>query len=108
MTAACAPPTTSPTWRACSTSARSRTRRKPARGKDGVLPEPTSFPSREALRKLRTNLRYIDVDNPPRSIVVTSSGPRRGQVHRRREPARVMARAGQPTLLVDADLQAAR
>ena len=76
-----------------------------ARGKDGVLPEPASFPSREALRKLRTNLRYIDVDNPPRSIVVTSSAPGEGKSTVAANLARVMARAGQPTLLVDADLR---
>ncbi|WP_270408221.1 polysaccharide biosynthesis tyrosine autokinase [Brachybacterium paraconglomeratum] len=76
-----------------------------ARSKDGMLPEPTSFPSREALRKLRTNLRYIDVDNPPRSIVVTSSAPGEGKSTVAANLARVMARAGQPTLLVDADLR---
>ncbi|WP_263310007.1 polysaccharide biosynthesis tyrosine autokinase [Brachybacterium atlanticum] len=76
-----------------------------ARGKDGVLPEPAFFPSREALRKLRTNLRYIDVDNPPRSIVVTSSAPGEGKSTVASNLARVMARAGQPTLLVDADLR---
>ncbi len=76
-----------------------------ARDKNGMLPEPTSFPSREALRKLRTNLRYIDVDNPPRSIVVTSSAPGEGKSTVAANLARVMARAGQPTLLVDADLR---
>lgn len=76
-----------------------------SRNKKGMLPEPTSFPTREALRKLRTNLRYIDVDNPPRSIVVTSSAPGEGKSTVAANLARVMARAGQPTLLIDADLR---
>ena len=33
--------------------------------------------SAEAFRKLRTNLRFMDVDNPPRVIVVTS--PQQGR-----------------------------
>ena len=32
----------------------------------------------EGFRKLRTNLAYMDVDHPPRIIVVTSPKPRRG------------------------------
>lgn len=76
-----------------------------ARAKDGTLPEPKSFTAREAVRKLRTNLRYIDVDNPPHAIVVTSSAPGEGKSTVSANLARVMARAGQPTLLVDADLR---
>jgi capsular exopolysaccharide synthesis family protein len=76
-----------------------------ARRKDGSLPEPATFPTREALRKLRTNLRYLDVDNPPRSIVVTSSAPGEGKSTVAANLARVMAGAGQPTLLIDADLR---
>lgn len=76
-----------------------------ARGKDGSLREPRAFHARESLRKLRTNLRYVDVDQPPRSIVVTSSAPGEGKSTVAANLARVMARAGQRTLLVDADLR---
>lgn len=76
-----------------------------ARPKKGVLPEPRSFHAREALRKFRTNLRYVDVDSPPRSIVVTSSAPGEGKSTVAANLARVMARAGQRTLLIDADLR---
>lgn len=79
--------------------------REMVRAKDGTLPEPTSFVVREAMRKLRTNLRYVDVDSPPRSIVVTSSAPGEGKSTLSADLARVMARSGQPTLLVDADLR---
>ena len=33
----------------------------------------------EALRELRTNLHYMNVDNPPRVIVITSSVPGEGK-----------------------------
>ena len=75
------------------------------RGKDGLLPEPTSFVAREALRKLRTNLRFVDVDNPPRSIVITSSAPAEGKSTVSGNLGRVMARAGQRTILIDADMR---
>ena len=76
-----------------------------ARTKGGPLKDPKSFQAREALRKLRTNLRYADVDDPPRSIVVTSSAPGEGKSTVAANLARVMARAGQRTLLIDADLR---
>lgn len=76
-----------------------------SRAKDGTLPTPRAFAVREAFRKLRTNLRYVDVDSPPRSIVVTSSAPGEGKSTVSAELARVMARAGQATVLVDADLR---
>lgn len=75
------------------------------RSKDGILPDPRAFAVREAFRKLRTNLRYVDVDSPPRSIVVTSSAPAEGKSTVSAELARVMARSGQATVLVDADLR---
>lgn len=76
-----------------------------SRAKDGLLKEPREFGAREAIRKLRTNLRYVDVDAPPRSIVVTSTAPAEGKSVVSANLARVMARAGQPTLLVEADLR---
>lgn len=76
-----------------------------SRGKDGLLPDPSTFQSREALRKLRTNLQFVNVDNPPRSIVVTSSAPGEGKSTVSGNLARVMARAGVKTVLVDADLR---
>ena len=75
------------------------------RAKSGTLPELKTFGAREAIRKLRTNLRYVDVDEPPRSIVVTSSASGEGKSVVAANLARVMARAGQPTLLIDADLR---
>lgn len=75
------------------------------RSKTGRLEEPRTFTGRESIRRLRTNLRFVDVDSPPRSIVVTSSVPEEGKSTVAANLARVMARAGQPTLLIDADLR---
>ena len=59
----------------------------------------------EALRQLRTNLRFVHVDNPPRSIVISSCNPGEGKSTISANLARVIAESGQPTLLVDADLR---
>ncbi|WP_051215024.1 polysaccharide biosynthesis tyrosine autokinase [Granulicoccus phenolivorans] len=59
----------------------------------------------EAMRQLRTNLRYVDVDNPPQSIVVTSSHAGEGKSTIASNLARVMAAAGQPVILIDCDLR---
>lgn len=76
-----------------------------ARPKSRILPEPMTFQAREALRKFRTNLRFVDVDNPPRSIVITSSAPAEGKSVVSGNLSRVIAGTGQPTLLIDADLR---
>ncbi|WP_058235180.1 polysaccharide biosynthesis tyrosine autokinase [Devriesea agamarum] len=70
-----------------------------------ALPEPTHFAVKESIRKLRTNLRYLNVDNPPRVIVVTSAIPAEGKSTVAGNLARVLARSGQKTLLIDADLR---
>jgi succinoglycan biosynthesis transport protein ExoP len=59
----------------------------------------------EAFRQLRTNLRFVDVDHPPRSIVVTSANEGEGKSTVAANLARMIAAAGQPTLLIDADLR---
>ena len=59
----------------------------------------------EAFRQLRTNLRFVDVDRPPRSIVMTSANAHEGKSTVSSNLARMMAAAGQPTVLIDADLR---
>lgn len=61
--------------------------------------------SSEAFRKLRTNLRYMDVDNPLRVIVVTSPKPSDGKSTVSGNLAAALAISGEPTVLVDADLR---
>ncbi|GGM42742.1 polysaccharide biosynthesis tyrosine autokinase [Microbacterium saperdae] len=59
----------------------------------------------ESMRELRTNLQFIDVDNPPRVIVVTSSVPGDGKSTVAVNLASSLAAAGQWAILIDCDLR---
>ena len=59
----------------------------------------------EAFRKLRTNLQFSQVDDPPRIIVVTSSVPGEGKTNTAVNLALSLAEAGVSVCLVDADLR---
>lgn len=59
----------------------------------------------EAFRKLRTSIAYMDVDNPPRIIVVTSPQPNDGKSTIAANLAAAIAISGQPVTLVDGDLR---
>jgi capsular exopolysaccharide synthesis family protein len=59
----------------------------------------------EALRELRINLQYMDVDNPPRSIVVTSPMPGDGKSSTAANLAMSLAAVGQRVAFIDADLR---
>lgn len=59
----------------------------------------------EALREVRTNLQFMDVDNPPRVIVVTSPLPGDGKSTTIANLAIALAAGGQSVVLVDADLR---
>lgn len=59
----------------------------------------------EALRELRTNLHFIDVDNPPRILLVTSSLPSEGKSTVIGNLAATIAAAGEEVIVVDADLR---
>ncbi len=59
----------------------------------------------EALRQLRTNLRFVSVDNPARCIVVTSSMEGEGKSTIAAHLASLLAESGQRTILADADLR---
>jgi capsular exopolysaccharide synthesis family protein len=61
--------------------------------------------SAEGFRKLRTNLAYMDVDHPPRVIVVTSPKPSDGKSTVAANLAAAIAIGGQPVTLVDGDLR---
>jgi capsular exopolysaccharide synthesis family protein len=64
-----------------------------------------SHPYAEALRELRTNLTYVDVDKPARIILVTSSVPGEGKSSVAANLAIAIASTGRQTILVDADLR---
>ena len=59
----------------------------------------------EAMRELRTNLQFMDVDNPPRVIVVTSPLPGDGKSTTAANLAVSLAATGQRVMLIDADLR---
>jgi receptor protein-tyrosine kinase len=62
----------------------------------------------EAFRKLRTNLQFLNVDNPPRVIVVTSASPAEGKSTAAINIALALAEAEQNVVLVDGDLRRPR
>lgn len=65
-------------------------------------------PRAEAFRKLRTNLQFIDVDNPCKVIVITSPLPSEGKTTTTTNLAIALALAGGRVLLIDADLRRPR
>lgn len=68
-------------------------------GKNGT------FAVSEALRALRTNLQFMDVDHPPKTIVVTSPLPGDGKSTVACNLALTLAAAGTTVVLVDGDLR---
>ncbi|MFG6280918.1 polysaccharide biosynthesis tyrosine autokinase [Microbacterium sp. 5K110] len=63
------------------------------------------FAMSEAMRELRTNIQFMDVDHPPRILVVTSPLPGDGKSTTSANLAVTLAASGQPVVLVDADLR---
>ncbi|MBF4462875.1 MULTISPECIES: polysaccharide biosynthesis tyrosine autokinase [unclassified Rathayibacter] len=59
----------------------------------------------ESLRELRTNLQFMNVDSPPRIIVVTSPLPSDGKSTVTANLAVTLAASGQRTVVVDGDLR---
>ena len=62
----------------------------------------------EAFRQLRTNLQFVQVDGPLRSLVITSSVPGEGKSTTACNLAITMAQAGLRVCLVEADLRRPR
>lgn len=61
--------------------------------------------SQEAIRQMRTNLLFVNIDNPPKSLIVTSAEPGEGKSTVSTSIARAIAEAGQPVIIIDADLR---
>jgi capsular exopolysaccharide synthesis family protein len=74
----------------------------------GSLRESAAALRVEALRTLRTSLRFIDVDHPPRCIVVTSCEPGVGKSVTSSTLAAVLADAGARVAVVEGDLRRPR
>ncbi|MBD5786518.1 polysaccharide biosynthesis tyrosine autokinase [Cellulosimicrobium terreum] len=69
-----------------------------------VVDDPLSATA-EAYRKIQTNLSYIDVADPARAFVVTSSVPGEGKSTTARNIALTLAEGTRRVLLLDADLR---
>lgn len=64
--------------------------------------------SAEAYRSIRTNLQFLDVDNPPRVIVVSSAVPGEGKSTLAVNLATALAQTGSRVTLLEADLRRPR
>ncbi|WP_062296262.1 polysaccharide biosynthesis tyrosine autokinase [Demequina maris] len=73
--------------------------------RSGVALGTSDFAMTEAIRQVRTNLQFMDVDNPPRVIVVTSSLPGDGKSTSIIKLADAIAESGRDVVLIDADLR---
>lgn len=67
--------------------------------------EDPQSPRSEAFRQLRTNLQFIDVDEPRKVIIVTSSLPAEGKTTTLANLAIALASTGQRVLAIEADLR---
>jgi succinoglycan biosynthesis transport protein ExoP len=65
-------------------------------------------PAAEAYRSLRTNLDYIAVDKPLKSVLISSSGAAEGKTTVAANLAAIMAQSGKRVVLLDADLRRPR
>jgi len=78
---------------------------KERRNNPAIAFDNDNSPPAEAFRKLRTNLQFLSVDDPPRLIVVTSSVPNEGKSTTAINIAAALAEAGHQVLLVDGDMR---
>lgn len=81
---------------------------KNRRSEPAITFESDNSPIAEAFRKLRTNLQFLAVDNPPRVIVVTSSVPSEGKSTTAVNIALALAEGEHNVVLVDGDLRRPR
>jgi capsular exopolysaccharide synthesis family protein len=74
---------------------------------DYLLKKPLSIYA-ESIRSIRASIHFSNVDRPPKTVVVTSSFPNEGKTAFSISLARLLAKAGQKVILVDADMRRPR
>ncbi|MFI8592233.1 polysaccharide biosynthesis tyrosine autokinase [Dietzia maris] len=75
-------------------------------GAEHIVPFRTGHsPAAESFRRLRTNLQFLNVDNPPRVFVVTSSVAMEGKSETAINLSLALAESGNRVLLIEADLR---
>ena len=80
-------------------------------GEGGVAPlleSDAPGPFGEAIRSLRTGVLFSSADDGARALIVTSTGPSEGKTVIASNLAIALARAGQRTIVVDADMRRPR
>ena len=76
------------------------------RGAEHIVPfREGHSPAAESFRRLRTNLQFLNVDNPPRVFVLTSSVATEGKSETAINLALALAESGNRVLLIEADLR---
>lgn len=83
-------------------------RRRDAATKQLVTVDDPLSQASEAYRSLRTAVRFLDPDNPLRTLLVTSPSAGEGKTSTAANLAIALAQAGERVVLVDADLRRAR
>jgi capsular exopolysaccharide synthesis family protein len=73
-----------------------------------VTVEQPSSPAAEAYRALRTSVKFLGVDTPIRTVLVTSAAPSEGKTVTAANLAVTLAQTGERVLLVGADLRRPR
>ncbi|MET0235380.1 MAG: polysaccharide biosynthesis tyrosine autokinase, partial [Kibdelosporangium sp.] len=70
--------------------------------------EPPGSPGAEAHRRIRTNLQFVDVDHPPKTVAVVSAVPGEAKTTTACNLAITLAESGATVALIDADLRRPR
>lgn len=83
-------------------------RRRDADTKQLITVEDPLSQASEAYRSLRTAVRFLDPDNPLKTLLVTSPSAGEGKTSTAANLAIALAQAGERVVLVDADLRRAR
>ena len=81
------------------------TNKIPVAGVLGGSTNDADFPNAEAFRQIRTNLSFVNVDEPPRVLLLTSAIENEGKSFVASRLAAVLGESGNRVIVLDADLR---